>query len=76
MVVIMRDGHRESVDVRPSGRLSERAAILEKFDRCAIPVIGRNAAEILKEQIEKLDELPDLARLMAAAGRAAVHAAA
>jgi 2-methylcitrate dehydratase PrpD len=76
MVVLMRDGHRERIDVRPASRLSERAAILEKFDRCAIPVVGRSAAEILKEQIEKLDEHSDLGRLMAAAGRAAVHAAA
>jgi 2-methylcitrate dehydratase PrpD len=76
MVVIMRDGHRERIDVRPASRLSERAIILEKFDRCAMPIVGRSAAEILKEQIEKLDERPDLARLMAAAGRAAVHAAA
>jgi hypothetical protein len=39
-----------------------------------MPVIGRRAAEILKEQIEKLDEHADLGRLMAAAGRTAVHA--
>jgi hypothetical protein len=41
-----------------------------------LPVVGRAAAEVLKEQIAKLDEQPDLGRLMAAAGRAAVHAAA
>jgi 2-methylcitrate dehydratase PrpD len=76
IVVLMSDGHREKIDVRPASRLSERAAILEKFDRCATPVVGWTAAEILKEQIEKLDEHPDLGRLMAAAGRAAVHAAA
>jgi 2-methylcitrate dehydratase PrpD len=76
MVVLMHDGRRETIDVRPVSRLSERAAILEKFDRCAMPVIGQAAAEILKEQIGKLEEQPDLGRLMAAAGRAAVHAAA
>jgi 2-methylcitrate dehydratase PrpD len=76
MVVVMSDGHRKRIDVRPVARLSERAAILEKFDRCAMPVVGRTAAEILKEQIEKLEEHPDLGRLMAAAGQAAVHAAA
>jgi 2-methylcitrate dehydratase PrpD len=76
MVARMRDGRRETVDVRPAGRLSERAAVREKFDQCAIPVVGRSAAEALKEQIEKLDEEGDLGRLMAAAGRAAVDAAA
>jgi 2-methylcitrate dehydratase PrpD len=76
MTIVMSDGHRVTTDVRPASRLSERAAILEKFDRCAMPVVGRTAAEILKEQIAKLDEQPDLGRLMAAASRAAVHAAA
>jgi 2-methylcitrate dehydratase PrpD len=76
MVVLMRDGRRESIDVQPVSRLSERAAILEKFDRCAMPVVGQAAAEILQEHIGKLEEQPDLDRLMAAAGRAAVHAAA
>ena len=76
MVALLRDGRRESVDVRPVSRLSERAAILEKFERCATPVVGRSAAEILRQQIGMLEELPDLSRLMAAAGRAAVHAAA
>jgi 2-methylcitrate dehydratase PrpD len=76
MTVVMSDGHRVTTDVRPARRLSERVAILEKFDRCAVPVVGRTAAETLKEQIAKLDEQPDLGRLMAAASRAAVHAAA
>jgi hypothetical protein len=76
MVVLLHDGRRETIDVRPVSRLSERAAILEKFDRCAMPVIGQAAAKILKEQIGKLEEQPDLGRLMAAAGPAAVHAAA
>ena len=70
MTVVMSDGHRVTTDVRPSSRLSERAAILEKFDRCAVPVVGRTAAEILKEQIATLDQQPDLGRLMAAASRA------
>ena len=74
MTVVMSDGHRMTTDVRPASRLSERAAIREKLDRCAVPVVGRTAGEILKEQIAKLDEQPDLGRLMAAAGRAAVHA--
>jgi 2-methylcitrate dehydratase PrpD len=68
MVVRMSDGHRETIDVRPVSRLSERVAIVEKFDRCAMPVVGRAAAEILKEQIAKLEGQPDLGRLMAAAG--------
>jgi 2-methylcitrate dehydratase PrpD len=76
MTVLLRDGRRERIDVRPVSRLSERAAILEKFDRCAIPVVGRRAAEILKEQIEKLDQHADLGRLLAAAGRTAVAATA
>jgi 2-methylcitrate dehydratase PrpD len=76
MTVVMSDGLRVTIDVRPVSRLSERAAIREKFDRCAVPVVGRTAAETLKEQIAKLDEQPDLGRLMAAASRAAVHAAA
>jgi 2-methylcitrate dehydratase PrpD len=76
MTVLMREGRRERVDVRPVSRLSERAAILEKFDRCAMPVVGWRAAEILKEQIENLEENPDLGHLMAAAGRAAVTAVA
>jgi 2-methylcitrate dehydratase PrpD len=76
MTVVMSDGHRLTTAVRPVSRLSERAAILEKLDRCAVPVIGRAAAEILKEQIATLDQQPDLGRLMAAASRAAVHAAA
>jgi 2-methylcitrate dehydratase PrpD len=76
MTVVMRDGHRATTDVRPSSRLSERAAIREKFDRCAVPVVGRAAAEILQEQIATLEQQPDLGRLMAAASRAAVHAAA
>jgi 2-methylcitrate dehydratase PrpD len=76
MSVVMSDGHRLTTDVRPASRLSEQAAIREKFDRCAMPVVGRAAAEILKEQIATLDEQPDLGRLMAAASRAAVPAAA
>ena len=76
MVGLLRDGRRERIDVRPVSRLSERAGILEKFDRCATPVVGRSAAEILRQQIGMLEHLPDLSRLMAAAGRAAVHAAA
>jgi 2-methylcitrate dehydratase PrpD len=76
MTVVMSDGLRMTIDVRPVSRLSERAAIREKFDRCAVPVVGRTAAETLKEQIAKLDEQPDLGRLMAAASQAAVHAAA
>jgi 2-methylcitrate dehydratase PrpD len=76
MTVIMSDGHRMTTDVRPSSRLAERVAIIEKFDRCAMPVVGRAAGEILKEQIATLDQHPDLGRLMAAASRAAVHAAA
>jgi 2-methylcitrate dehydratase PrpD len=76
MVVRLRDGRREKVDVPPVIRLSERSSILEKFDRCAVPVVGRNAAEILRQQIGILQDLPDLNGLMAAAGRAAVNAAA
>jgi 2-methylcitrate dehydratase PrpD len=76
MVVLMRDGRRERIDVGPVRRLSQHCAILEKFDRCAVPVVGRAAAEILKEQIESLEQQPDLGRLMAAAGRAAVDSAA
>src|SRR5262249_15684139 len=41
MVVVMRDGRRETIDVRPASRLSERTAIVKKFDRCAQPVVGR-----------------------------------
>jgi len=37
---------------------------------------GGRRLKTLKEQIAKLDQLPDLGRLMAAASRAAVHAAA
>ncbi len=76
MIALLRDGRRESIDVRPVSRLSERAGILEKFDRCATPVVGRSAAEILRQQIGMLEDLPDLRHLMAAAGRSAVHAAA
>jgi 2-methylcitrate dehydratase PrpD len=76
MIALLCDGRRESIDVRPVSRLSERAGILEKFDRCATPVVGRSATEILRQQIGILEDLPDLSRLMAAAGRAAVHAAA
>jgi 2-methylcitrate dehydratase PrpD len=76
LVAVLRDGRREKIDVRPVSRLTQRADILEKFDRCAIPVVGRNAAEILRQQIGTLEDLPDLSCLMAAAGRAAVHAAA
>jgi 2-methylcitrate dehydratase PrpD len=72
MVVVMRDGRRETIDVQPASKLSERVAILEKFGRCAMPVVGRTAAEILKEQIRKLEKHPDLGRLMVAAGRAPV----
>jgi hypothetical protein len=75
IVVHLRDGRRERIDVRPVSRLSDRAGILEKFDQCATPVIGRSATEILRRQIGMLEDLPDLSRLMAAAG-AAVHAAA
>jgi 2-methylcitrate dehydratase PrpD len=75
MIVLMRDGRRETIDVQPVRRLSERAAILEKFDRCAMPVVGQAAAEILQEHIGKLEEQPDLDRLMSAAGQAVVHAA-
>jgi 2-methylcitrate dehydratase PrpD len=67
MVVLMRDGRRESVEIRPASRLSGSAAIFEKFDQCARPVVGWTAAEILKAQIGKLEELPDLGGLMAAA---------
>jgi 2-methylcitrate dehydratase PrpD len=76
IVARLRDGRQEKIDVQPVSRLSERGSILEKFDRCAMPVVGRSAAEILKEQIAKLDDQPDLSRLMAAAGRAVVHTAA
>lgn len=76
MVVTLRDGRREQIDVRPVSRLAGRAAILEKFRQCAAPVIGRAAAEVLDEQIGTLETLPDLGRLMAAAGGASVHAAA
>ncbi len=76
MVVLLRDGRRERIDVRPVSRLSERAGILEKFDRCATAVVGRSATEILRQQIGMLEDLPDLSRLMAAAGRAAGHASA
>ncbi len=76
LVAVLRDGRREKIDVRPVSRLSERAAILEKFDRCAMPVVGRSATETLRQQIGMLEDLPDLSCLMAAAGRAAVHAAA
>jgi 2-methylcitrate dehydratase PrpD len=76
MAVLMRDGRREGINVQLVSRLSGRAAILEKFDQCAMPVVGRTAAEILKEQIGKLEELPDLSHLVAAAGRGAGHAAA
>ena len=76
LVAVLCDGRREKIDVRPVSRLSERAGILEKFDRCAIPVVGRKATEILRQQIGMLEDLPDLSCLMAAAGRAAVHAAA
>jgi 2-methylcitrate dehydratase PrpD len=76
MIALLRDGRRERIDVRPVSRLSERAGILEKFDRCATPVVGGSAAEIVRQQIGILEDLPDLSRLMAATGRAAVHAAA
>jgi 2-methylcitrate dehydratase PrpD len=76
MVATLRDGRREEIDMRPVSRLSGPAEILAKFRRCATPVVGRAAAEILEQQIGHLEELPDLGRLMAAAGGASVHVAA
>ncbi len=76
MIATMRDGRREAIEVSPVSRLSGGAAIREKFRQCAVPVIGRAAVEILEEQIGRLEELPDLGRLMAAAGGATVHVAA
>jgi 2-methylcitrate dehydratase PrpD len=73
ITVFMRGGHKETVDVRPASRLSERAAIVEKFRRCVMPVIGGAATDMLERQILKLEAQSDVNRLMAAASGAAAR---
>src|ERR1043166_2297496 len=72
--VLMRDGRKETIDVRPVSRLSARDEIVAKFRRCAEPAIGLKATETVQQQVLKLGDQPDIKRLMAAASRALVPA--
>lgn len=65
LVVRLRDG-RELTAEADRGRIADRDVILDKFGRCAGPVIGNAAAERVKQQVLAIDRLPDIKALMAA----------
>jgi 2-methylcitrate dehydratase PrpD len=68
ITVSLRDGKAVSTEVLSVQRLTGREAVREKFRQCAGPVLGRSACETVESAILKLDEQPDLVRLMVAAG--------
>ena len=65
LIVRLRDG-RELTAEAGRNRIVDLDTVLRKFDSCAVPAVGKSAAEAIKQQVLALEQLPNIKTLMAA----------
>ncbi len=64
VTIILRDGRRLTTEIGQTRRLSTREEIEPKFFDCAVPVVGREKAERLRDLVLDLERVPSIGPLM------------
>lgn len=67
LTAFLRGNRVVSVEVLPVRRLTTRQSVREKFRQCAEAVLAREPLETVENEILRLEKLPDIIGLMAAA---------